>query len=176
LRNRSEQPARVAECLHPGILNLSDSHQYSPERQRKSEHLERERAALVAVHIKNRRGVQQNRSQPDAKLNGGLNIGTEDTVDDVSAKRKKSKNHAPRSDSGVIPTELRRAPHQARRDEYAQCHRHQEKLAHEKRNRRRRKGIENEMQRVCSPGQLPRAEVGLPALLVQIGKDKKQQN
>ena len=38
------------------------------------------------------------------------------------------------------------------------------------------KSIEDVVQRVSGPGQLPRAEVGLPALLVEIGKDEKEQN
>ena len=35
--------------------------------------------------------------------------------------------------------------------------------------------VQNVMQRVGSPGQLPRAEIGLAALLIQIGEDQEQQ-
>src|SRR6202158_1366044 len=69
-----------------------------------------------------------------------------------------------------------RVAHQPRGNENAQRHRDQKKLARKKSQGRFRKGVEHVVQRVSGPGQLPRAEIGLPALLVQISKDEKEQD
>ena len=41
--------------------------------------------------------------------------------------------------------------------------------------RRRREVIKNVVQRISRPGELPRTKILLPALLVEIGEDEKQQ-
>src|SRR5207302_678291 len=135
------------------------------ESEGKSQHLESERSALVAIQVENRRGVQQDRGQTDAQLNRGLHIRTEHAINNVSAQGEKSKDYTCRPYARVPPAELRRATHHSGRNEDAECHGDQEELADEKSDRRRRKGIENVMQRIGCPGQLPRAEVGLTALL-----------
>ena len=105
----------------------------------------------------------------------GLRIRTEDSVHDVSAQRQERKHDADRSHQGVVPAKLRRPAHHARRNKNAQRHRHQKQLADEKRQRRCREKIKNVVQRVRRPRKLPRTEILLPALLVEIGENKKQQ-
>ena len=176
LGHRAKQTAGVAKHFRPGILQLPHAHQHGPQRQRNGEHLEGQRSALVAVQVEDRRAIQQDRSQAQTQSNCGLHVGAEHAVHDVPPQREAGERHADRSDRGVVPAETIGAAHQARRNENAQRHRDQEKLADKKRNRRLRKRIEDVVQRVSGPGQLPRAEVRLPALLVQISKDEKQQN
>src|SRR5215471_16640445 len=130
----------------------------------------------MAIQVEDRRGVEQDGSQPDSKLNGRLNVGTKHSVDDVSAKSQQRKDHSSRTNGSVVPTELRRSAHQARGNEDAECHRDQKQLAEKERNRGGGEGVETVVQGVCRPGQLPCAEVRLTALLVQICKDEEQQD
>ena len=129
----------------------------------------------MAIHIEHGRGVQQDGAQPNAQLDGRPGIGLKYSVDDMSVEREQGENHSHGSHGGVVPAQRRRAPHQAGRDEDAQGHGDQEKLADEEGHRGGGEGIKNVMQGIRSPCQLPGAEVWLAALLMDVGEDEEQQ-
>ncbi len=79
----------------------------------------------------------------------------------------------------VIPFQLKRFFHQPGRHEDANCHSHQQQRAQQREECGRALKIfhrlERVVQRICGPGQLPCAKVGMTVLFVEIGEDKKHQ-
>src|ERR1700722_20897465 len=130
----------------------------------------------MAIQIKDRRTEEQDRGQTQTQTYRGLGVGAELPVNNVTSQRQAGERDANRSHRSVVPLEAIGAAHQPCRNKNTQRHRDQKKLADKERGGRLWKRIENVVQGIGGPGQLPRAEVGLPALLVQISEYQKQQN
>ena len=140
------------------MLQLSHAHQNRPQRERNGEHLEGQGSSLVAVQIEDCGAIQQDASQANAEPDGWLGIGSKHAVQHVPIQRQAGERDPDRPHHNVIPTEMVGGAHEARRNEDAQRHRDQKKLADKKGKGRRRKGIENVVEGVECPGPFPRTE------------------
>ncbi len=79
----------------------------------------------------------------------------------------------------VVPAQAKSFAHQARRNEYAERHRRQQQRGQERHHGRgpaeQTPGIQDMVERVGSPSQLPGAKIVLPGLLVQVRENQEEQ-
>src|ERR1700690_327609 len=90
----------------------------------------------------------------------------------------KAESDSPQADRDVVPSQSELLAHQPGRDEYAQRHRYQQQRSQQRHHSggvaERTPGIQDIVEGVGSPSQLPGAEVVLPGLLVEVSEKQKE--
>ena len=136
----------------------------------------------MCIMIKIERAIQQHRAQTDIQRQVCIGCAR-----GGKSARCRPQPHIPPGEPDscnpnqhVIPSQDELLPpHQPRRDEDAQRHRHQQNRAQERNEGRRlvvrRPRLQRIMQGVGSPTQLPGAKILVPALLVKVGEQQEQQ-
>ena len=177
LRNRAQH---VGE-LQVRIAELSKQHQHRPQREGHRQQGEGQRISAVRVAIKEEGAIEQHQGHAhfEAKARVGNNLGMKHPAHHVLLQIPKTERDPARSDSDVIPTQAELLAHEASRDEDTQRHRRQKQRGQQRhdsgRCTERTPGVEDVMERVSSPSQLPGAEVVLPGLLVKVSEHQEEQ-
>ena len=156
--------------------------QHRPQRQRNRQERKRNRILAMCIVIKIERAIQQHGAQTNIQRQ--VCIGCARGGKPAHRRRQPQippgKPQSRNPNQHVIPSQDEfLPPHQPRRDEDAQRHRHQQHRAQERNERRglvvRYPRLQPIMQSVGGPTQLPGAEILVPALLVKVGEQQEQQ-
>ena len=181
LGQRAEHVSRVAENFRVGADELASGHEPAPQGEGEGEHAEGDRAALVRIEVKAQRAIEQKGG--DAKLEPDVRrrrqFIDEYAVDGVALEAPQCKADSGGDNGCVVPVKAEALPDQAGRYEQAQPHGHNQDGAGQVHGGGGLvigvPGVESEVQRVGAPTELPGAEVGLAALLVEVSEDEEQQ-
>ena len=100
----------------------------------------------MAVQQEYRRTIQENGCQPQPQARGRLHVRSEGAIHNVTMQCEQRQDHSYRTHSGVVPAKLGTSPHHSCGNEDAQRHCHQKEFAHEERNRRIGKRVQDVVQ------------------------------
>ena len=160
---------------------MSEQHQHRPQRQGHRQQGEGQRILPVRITVKEKGTVEQHHGHAhfQAKARVGNKFRMKHPAQHVLLQIPEAEACSREAHGNVVPAQAESFSHQASRDEYAERHRRQKQRSQERYHcggiAERTPGIQDIVERVSSPAQLPGAEVVLPGLLVEVSENQKEQ-